>query len=446
MRFKDYAFLLGCMICHWVLLYLVPVAPLDCPWSNSNAFNALNGEIIFNSYFQNDNNRFFGLIFTPFFLFIKGKYSIFILFEIVKMGFCFLTFKMLNGKISRAMLIALIALIFLDKEINLYREELTLGLVIMLFYWLYRSSSDYFYQAMLFFVILVPVHPVAALVHSLFYISFNLRNKEDIITHINFRRLVAYVIVGLLLYLYANFTSFGIATSVLGRQRVSVSHFPELLFFLKMSLPLVLALLIYISKVRENKIIISMSVAVLSILFLYTGGHYYYIYLIVFLILYLNRSIEQLNFNRIERFSLHFILFSSIYFTLGHRILVYSESTGYTKQIHAIFDEIENIDFSKTNGNVYISNNFVMPIIHKRNVRMTLYGRPYMSQGEYPINVGDEIYLVSKDELMQFKNSRFYSRCNVSEIIKPHQGILSISYFYQKRVNQYGLWRCKVIR
>lgn len=347
---------------------------------------------------------------------------------------------------SKSFLMLLIMLIFLDKEINLYREELTLGLVIMLFYWFHRHRTDYFYQAIVFFVILVPIHPIAAMVHALFYIFFNLSSKEEIMKHIDYRRLITYVNVGILLYLYANHTSFGIATFALGAKRVSIGHIPELLFFFKMSLPLVLALLVYTSKVKENRIMISVSLTVFSILFFVTGGHYYYIYLIFFLILCLSRSNERIYFAKIERIGLQVLMLSSVYFTIGHRILVYSESAGYSNHIHTIFNEVENIDFTHIKGNIYISNHFVMPIIQNENVRMTLEAVPHVLNGQTQVFIGDEIYLVSRDELTQFKNSRYNTRCEVSEIVKPHKGILSISYFYKKRVNQFGLWRCKVIQ
>lgn len=141
-----------------------------------------------------------------------------------------------------------------------------------------------------------------------------------------------------------------------------------------------------------------------------------------------------------------FLLMCSVYLTLIHPIVVYTESKDYISTISSVFREVENINCSDKTKNIYISNNFVMPIIHNSNVRMTLDALPHVDIDDYQLAVGDEIYLVSKKELNQFGNSIYFSKSQVTQLVPPSNGVLSLSFLYQKRVNEFGLWRCTIIR
>lgn len=430
---------------YWVLLYINPVAPLDCPWSISNSFNAQHGEWVYNSYFQGINNRFYGLLFLPFFYFIKGKYSIFILFEVIKVLYLLMIIVLLKNKLNPWVLLLLCLFFFLDKEVNIYREELFISLLMLLFYWYHHRYDSYFYQAIVFFLVLILIHPVAAVIHIIFYLTFEVNSIAKWNNHLTKEKIITSFMVLLLVSFYIFFTPVGLENISRGESRISSSQFNQLFFFVKMSFPFLAFLGIQSLRVRYQRPIYLIGlIAVLFFCYKF-GGHYYFIYVFSYIILVLHRT-ELKKSNPIKDIIYLPILICSLFLTVIHPSIVYVESEGYLKTISHIFEEIEHVDCTPNSGNnIYISNHFAMPIIENENVRMTLNGVPHVQNPSQDIMIGDVIYLISKKELVQYQMSEYASRCKVSLMIPPTKGILSLSYLYNKRVNEFGLWKCEVI-
>ncbi|MFT5738657.1 MAG: hypothetical protein ACI9SG_003017 [Maribacter sp.] len=435
------------VIARWYLIYLNPVASIDGPWSHSLAFSTLNKSPFFNQFYQLHPSRFYGYLGTPFFWLFKGKYSIFILSEIVKICLCFVVYRGLRHiSVSRFISTIITLLFFLDKTLMTMREELILGTVILVFYsyFLKRGKTVYITEAIISFVFLYLLHPIAAVFHAFIYVSLNIMSLKDVLRQVS-RLTFTYIILALLFVVYFTlFTDFGQAQLYESQFRITVGlsqdHFVS---FVRLSFPLFVTLVLvrlWCGKVKRYII----SVSIMLLLISFVGGSYYHIYIIIYTLLDLFRIKHLKPFRGMRLLAMTAVVSVSIFLSIIHFYVLYNESKSYTETITEIFKSIDELEESKSK--VYIANQFAVPLLQEDNTRMMLNGLPFFLWSNGNLEIGDVCLITEENEFENLKNSIFYERCDCDMLVSPTIGVYSLSSLYRRRVNQYGLWKCTVIK
>lgn len=431
------------------LIFLNPVAPLDSTWSLSSTFSILNNSPLFNTFTEQNTFSLYGYLVLPFFYFFKGKYVLFIFYEGIRLILCYHIYRLLSNAGKRLFVPLIFALLFLlDKELSTLRPELLLGTIIFLFHkWCLQRKRDYFLFALLMFVLLFTAHPVAGLAHALFYIFLNVKSTDDARKHLTIKKILLVVVTLAFSLVYTFYSPFGVAQMEMAAYRVSAFSLSHFAYFLKMSFPLYLGLLFYRS-MHKGLLHYLIITSLFILLFSYIGGHYYFIYLLLYTVLDISiqpKNNLQLgrNFKGLVFGSMFFV---SAYLSIGHFIYIYSESPTYLPTIQKVFTEVEKYTDPASQADLYIDNYFSMPLLKNSNTRMLWHGEPFWGKEVGELQVGDILLVTTQDEFQNLKESRHYDRLEVETVVPPTEGVLSLTYKYRKRVNQYGLWKCVVVK
>ncbi len=436
------------VILRWYIIYLFPVSTMDGTWSNSLAFSFINNQDGFNTFYQLHASRFYGFWGVPFFYFFESEYAIFILHELVKLVLCITVFKILFRKEKKwAITLFIVVLFFLDKELINMREELLLGTLILLFHSYYlRLGNKYTVPAILFFIPLYLLHPIAGLFHVLIYLSLHIHRGREFYTLLNTRTvLLSLMVLGFCIF-YTFQTSYGQMQLYEAGFRVNKSfELGSFAFFLKLSFPLVLGLLLYRSRFTQFRRYTVWLLVMFTIIGL-IGGHYYFVYAFIFTVLsVINQDVKPKAIKRNYTPYLGALVAVSGFLSIFHFFYVYHESPTYTQTAKDIIYELKHLDESDSTAKVYIDNRFAMPLLDKPNTRMMLNGMPFFLWSKDSIKMGDVLLVTEELELEKLMGSEYGQRLSCTPVVTPTIGVYSLSSLYKVRVHRYGLWRCDVV-
>lgn len=429
-------------------IYLVPIGGRDCNWSMAMSFTAINGEWFFNTYDEHTASSLYGYFALPIISFYNGVYSMFILFESIRILFCIIIIKWLISHRIPSVMIGLITLLFfLDRQLLYQRQEALIVPIIFCFYYFWlRKDKHRFKGFVILTFMLVLIHPMAALLNGLIYFSLFVNtfdklkkvvtDKSNIVTTIFF-------LVGITAYLSSTlFTTVQQEFS----QRVDFNfNFSTVTDFMLTSFPLTVFLFI-VRWQQQGKIRLLLTTIGFVFIISLINGNYYYSYYQLYLILDIVFNLGKGVF-MLSKKSKHvgvFLLVISFYSSILNDFFVYIENPNYSNTVHEIITEVSQ--YQSNGKDVYISPEFALPLLKNPNTRMLLAGKPFHLWSKEQLCPGDALLFTERQEYESFKLEATDLIINCREIVPAPQGMLSIKRLYRERVNKYGLWECVVLK
>ena len=434
------------------LIKLNPAAPPDSTWVISPVFSVLRGEYLMNEFVGSNAGIYYHYLLVPFFALFKGKYSIFVFYELVKIALSLFVFKIFHKKLKLSMSWAFLiaALVFLVKEMMMMRPELVLGTLILVFHLIYLKESNKtksFLPAVVFFAVLFLLHPIAAAMHGIIYVLLHEMYRLENVKTFGKRNMMIIVLLLILAFVYTVYSPAGKAQLAMSESRLQDSGLFGIYYFMKMSFPLFLALvLLRLGQGNWKPYLIQFIVFLVLITLI--GGHYYYVYFLIFTLLDMLKQSGHKSL-KMSAFMANVVVYcflASVFLSLGHPCYVYSESRNFVSTTAKVFEHIEMISDQTTERDVYVDPSFAMPLLQNSNTKILYKGLPAFGSEDFRLKIGDLLLLTTEKDLLQLQASHHGDRFDTVQRIPFAEGVLSLSSGYSWRVNAYGLVEARVVK
>lgn len=409
------------------------------------SFSALNGDWLFNNYDNHGASSIYGYLALPVISIYDGIYSMFVLFESVRILFCIFLYRWLSSlRIHSIIVWCIVLLFFIDRQMLYMRQEALIVPIIFVFYFLFMKRQNHRIKNFLILtMILILLHPMAALLNGFIFISLFLNTRAKIVSEIKDKSNVvtaSFFLIAMTFYLQSSM--FNVVLGEL-QHRVHVGfNFRIAINFLTTSFPLTIVLFIIRWQHRDKlRLIITTICFFLTISFF--EGYYYYSYLQLYLVLdIIFHSDKTIYYWRWSRVISVFLVCVSVYTSLINDIFVYTENPEYSVTIKEILKEVKY--YQGKEQNVYISPEFALPILNDPKTKMLFEGKPFEIWSDKALYPGDILLFTERGEFESYRSNSVDYLSNCNELVPATKGMLSIKKLYKERVNEFGLWECVI--
>lgn len=270
-------FFLIIFVARVILIWIYPLAPLDSAFSLTPAFSAILGVFPVNSFVQNTPANLFGYLAIPFFIILKGKYSLFVFYELGKLFLCYQICLLSKSQNKLNAGIVFIVLIFSDRLANYYGEEIILSAMIV--YLVRLGISKRFFLYILSVTLLFVLHPVAAISLVVLVFALKLSVKGETIES---SFVMSHFIILIILAAYLKLSIFGEQIILYSSSKYNTFNFSYLVNYLKISFPILLFLAVLMTDISLRLFAILIFLVSSSIAFFcFLQGYYYFHYLVI---------------------------------------------------------------------------------------------------------------------------------------------------------------------
>lgn len=319
------------------LIYLDPIPSLDSTYSCTPALSLINKSFPLNHFTYNSPANLFGYLSFPFFIIYSGGYSIFVLFEIFKIFLCYQIFQFSRERDSLQFGLFFLVLVFMDRTVNYYGEEIFLSALIL--YSIRKLNVLSFgISYLLVSSTLFILHPVSAAV--MIITSFLLGTKKhNFISNFKKRLIVNNLLLLIFILTYIKFTTFGENILLYSQSKYGLSDFGSFFHYIIISAPIIVFSLLSVASLdKKSKRVVAIISFVFFIFFTFLQGYYYFHYWVIgmFVIICESKLIDwnfRLNFKKkIE----YVILIMSFFVFAIYPLSSLALSENYINSIRAI--------------------------------------------------------------------------------------------------------------